>query len=446
VVTVAVAQGRARGRVAFAAAVFAVLGCYLTLQLWDVARYGWVRGYDAWASWLYTNQLLTRHALPTSNVSDVWHNPPLFYVLAALLQSHALRSLFGWSQPGSFRVVQLVSVASGFVLVLLTFGIARELFPRSRWIQLGALGFVAAVPILLRGSLMYHPDPLAAALATGGVYAAVRAASRGYGARRGALAGLLLGLANLTRAWALAEAAAIVAILLLAWLGSRRLELLQFAAALAAVFAVLVAPWYVHQQLDYGSPLAFSKPDASQWLPPGRPAAFYTGLELRGVFTDPYFPTYRNRLLPVVYTDWWGDYARYFHVPATEIDDPPRLQDAYRRPLMLQSVVGLLPSALALAGAVGLTAVALRHRQVGALLVLGAAAAAFAAFVYFLVEYPKVDGDNLKALYVVGLAPAFAICAAWALDRVRRAGPLVLGGVALWLAATAYLDVAFMVL
>jgi 4-amino-4-deoxy-L-arabinose transferase-like glycosyltransferase len=446
VVAVALAQNRERTRLLFVAAVFGVLGCYLTLQLWDVTHYDWLRGYDAWSSWEYTSTILTQHVLPTSNVSDVWHNPPLFYAVAALLQSHRARSLFGWSQPGSFEVVQLLSVVSGFAVVVLTFCTARELFPRSRWIQLGALGFVATVPILLRGSLMYHPDPLGAALAAGGVYAVVRATTRGYGLRRGAVAGLLLGLANLTRTWALAEAAAIVAILAVVWVASRRPEVLRFAAALTAVFAVLVAPWYVHQQLSYGSPLAFSKPDASQWLPPGRPLAFYTDLELRDVFANPYFPTYRNRLVPVLYADWWGDYARYFHVPSTETSDPAQLPAVYRRPLVLQSVVGVVPTLLALVGAVGLALVAVRRRRAGPAVVLAAAAAAAAAFVYFLVEYPKYDGDNIKAMYVLGLAPAFALCAAWGLDRVRQGGPLVLAGLGLWLAAVAYLDVTFLVL
>jgi hypothetical protein len=398
---------------AFPAAVGALLASYLGLLLWDVFHYDWLRGYDAYASSLYVDSIQLHHVLPGRGATDVWHNPPLFYALAAVVQPHV-----GWTGLAAHKAVQLVYVLAGAGVVALSFLIARELFPRSRWIQLGALLAAAATPVLVRGSLMYHPEPLATLLATAGVYVAVRAACRRWTIVLGAVAGLLLGLGNLTRTW-----------------------------ALAVVFVALSAPWYARQAIKYGSPFAFSKPDPSQWLQSGRPLSFYTALRPNDVFSNPYQPSYRNVLLPVVYTDWWGDYSRYFHVPLAEVNDPPKLESRYRVPLVVQSIVGIVPTLLGLAGAVALAVLAIRRRRPALGITAAAGLAVAAAFVGFLIRYPKQDGDNIKALYILDLVPIAALCVAWSIDWVRRHGDrLTLGALLVWLAATGAYDLSFLVL
>jgi 4-amino-4-deoxy-L-arabinose transferase-like glycosyltransferase len=430
------------GARAFPAAVGALLASYLGLLLWDVFHYDWLRGYDAYAASLYVDSIQLHHVLPGQGTTDVWHNPPLFYALAAVIQPHV-----GWTGLEPHKAVQLVSVLAGFGVVVLSFLIARELFPRSRWIQLGAPVAAAATPVLLRGSLMYHPEPLATLLATAGVYVAVRAACRRWTIALGAAAGLLLGLGNLTRTWALAEAAAVVLVAGVWWLRAREPAVLRFLAALAVVFVALSAPWYARQTIKYGSPFAFSKPDPSQWLQSGRPLSFYTALRAEDVFSNPYQPSYRNVLLPVVYTDWWGDYSRYFHVPLAQVNDPPKLESRYRVPLVVQSIVGIVPTLLGLAGAVALAVLAIRRRRPGLGIATAAGLAVAAAFVGFLIRYPKQDGDNIKALYMLDLVPIAALCIAWALDWVRRHSErLMLAALLVWLAATGAYDLTFLVL
>ena len=96
----------------------------------------------------------------------------------------------------------------------------------------------------------------------------------------------------------------------------------------------------------YGGPLAFSRPDPTQWTLQGRPSEFYTGLGLNKLFTEPYSPNFRNQLLPVTYADWWGDWHRYFGMPEQLRSDPGPLPSEYGRRLALQSIVGIVPSLL----------------------------------------------------------------------------------------------------
>jgi hypothetical protein len=213
------------------------------------------------------------------------------------------------------------------------------------------------------------------------------------------------------------------------------------------VFAALSIPWYARQTIDYGSPFAFAKPGGSAvWLsalPPG----FFTTFDLNDVFTNPYQPTYKNELFPVLYTDWWGDYSRYFHIPLAQLNNPLRLPARYRDPLVLQSIVGIIPTLLALMGAVGLTVEAIRRRRRPLAIVLTAASLVAFSFLWFLINDPKVDGDNIKSLYILDLVPAVALSTAWALDWVRRhSNRLLLIGLLAWLAATAFYDFSFLVL
>jgi hypothetical protein len=430
---------RVRG---FPAAVGALLASCFGVLVWDAFQYDWLRGYDAYAASLYVDSIQLHHVLPGKAATDVWHNPPLFYALSALIQPHV-----GWTGLEPHKAVQLLSVVCGLGVVVFAFLIARELFPRSRWIQLGTLLAAAATPVLVRGALMYHPEPLATVLATAGLYVAVRAACRRWTIGLGALAGVLLGLGNLTRTWALAEAIAVVAVVAVWWVRTRDGAIVRFLAAFAAAFLVLSVPWYARQTIKYGTPFAFSKPDPSQWKQSGRPLAFYTALRLQDVFSNPYQPSYSNVLLPVVYTDWWGDYSRYFHVPLAEVNEPPKLESRYRGPLVAQSIVGIVPSLLALAGIVALAVVAVRSRRPALGIAVAAAVAVAVAFLGFLIRYPKQDGDNIKALYVLDLVPLVALCVAWSVDWVRRHGDrLVLAALLLWLVATGAYDVNFLIL
>jgi hypothetical protein len=420
-------------RLALAIGPAAVLGGYAALLGWDVFHYDWLRGFDAYANSLYADVLRDHHRLPTTTETDVWHTPPLFFAVAALIDSH--------------RGVQVFNAVVAVVVVALAGLIARELFPRSRAIQLGALTLTALAPPLSRTAVMYHPEPLATALATAGIYVVVRAITRGSaGIRTGASAGLLFGLATLTRTWALALAGASCLALLLQARWNRDRAPLVAGAALAGVALAVSLPWFVNQTRTHGSPFAFNRPAPKESFFSRRPASFYTSLDIREVFSRPYAPHYLNHLLPVVYSDWWGDYWRYFEIPIENISTPSELPAKYEAPRIQQSYVGVVPS---LFGALGFGAFFLlgtRRREPALLLIPGAVLLLALQFLVFQIAYPHADGDTIKAAYLLNAVAPLAILTAWALALVRRAGRLATIAVFLLLAYLAILDLNFLVL
>jgi 4-amino-4-deoxy-L-arabinose transferase-like glycosyltransferase len=421
----------------------AIVAALLALLVWDVAHFPWRRGYDATAAAHYAETLGQERRLPTAEDTDVWHNPPLWFALAGAVYRAAETA--GIGDPG--LPVQLLSVLCVVGICLLTALLARELFPARRWLPVVALGCAALTPVLVRAGVLFHPEPFAALLATAALVAFVRAVRReSLTLATGAGVGLLIGLANLTRTWALAG---LVALLVgAAWLAlrERTREARRFALGLGLVAALLVVPWLGIKTAVHGSPLAYSQPDPSQWRQQGRPASFWVGLPVREVLETPYQPFFRNRLLPTVYADWWGDYWRVFRVPPALKEEPDRLPQAVAAPLVRQSWVGLVGLGFTLLGVVVLVVTAVHGRDPALGTVLLSAALLLASFAAFLARYPKQDGDNIKALYLLNGAPVAALACAvglsWLADRGGwwRGATIALAGVA------ALVTVAFLTL
>ena len=86
----------------------------------------WRQGYDATASAHYADVLGHEHRLPRRDETDVWHNPPLFFLVAGALYRSA--ETVDVIQPG--RVVQLWSALCVLGIAVLTFALARELAPQ----------------------------------------------------------------------------------------------------------------------------------------------------------------------------------------------------------------------------------------------------------------------------------------------------------------------------
>ena len=422
----------------YALAVGGVLAAEAALLAWNAWHYDWLRGYDAFADDRYADVVSSDYRLPTEDESGVWHTPPLWFALAGGLRRLATSA--GWEhvqRPG-----QLLAAAAGLATCVLVLLLARQLWPGWRALHLVALVLVASSPALVRASAMYHPETLAVALATGGVVVAVRGLRTAWTIPSSLVAGCLLGLAALTRAWALPVLVAVAAV---AVLDARARRRWAPAAALATASLVLLVPWLVHQQVEHGNALAFNRPPPPGSIVTRRPAGFYLGLHALRTLEHPVTPVARNELVPHLYTDWWGDWALTWDSPQPP---PPGglLPSSVVAERARQSVLGLVPSVLALAGvlALGLLAAARRSPALGVLPLSAVGVAA--AYVLFAIRYPSTDGDTIKGTYLLMALPAGAIGAAFVVDVLRPPGRGSAFVVAAALAALVAVELPFLVL
>ena len=372
---------------------------------WNAYKYPSGAGYDVRQHREYADLLIHHGEIPGPESRSEYYTPPVFYALAGaatLVGEHA--------HPGDPH--KLGQVLNWFVLVLtavVLWLLLRELFPRRPWLQLSALAFFCFLPVVLRVGAMFHPEPLSMLLTAVALLLAVRMLGRhDYRWQLAVATGIALGLGHLVRAFSLWTFAAVV----LAFVVARAWRPLL---VIVVATAIVTSPWYVRQAVKYGNPV-FDRPTKQEAVWKRRPACFYVCLGLPEVVTAPIRPHFRNEAIPTTYSEVWGDYFGVWR--------------GNREP---QSIIGFLPTLLALAGWIVLL---VRSRGSPARLPVALLPGlGLLGYLYFTVSYPTSDGDVLKASYMLTTAPAWALAFGYAVDRlpgrVRIAAAVVLTASAL---------------
>jgi hypothetical protein len=393
----------------------------LAVGAWNIVRYPPGKGFDALEHMQYADGLVPGWKLPQG--TGEYYTPPGYYAVAASLDWVAGKA--GVGDP--HRAGMAINVLFLLGTVLVVWRLARDLVPGRERVAVGAAAFVAFVPIDVRSAAMFQPGMAALFFCTLALWLSVRT----FADRRHAFAlGAALGVAQLVLAASLLAVAAVAAALAL----GRKWRALAVAIALAVVIPL---PWYVHQQTTYSGLAPFPRPPTPQARSGGtetgkptpiysrRPARFYVDPGIPDVVTHPYRPHFLNLLLPTTYAELWGDWEG--HWVWRGVGSP---SEGDRRTLQLQSVVGLLPTVLAVVGWLALLAASLRSRPRLAIALLPGLG--LLGYLYFTVAYPTSDGDVLKAWYMLTTAGAWALAFGFALDRLRgRTGMLVVGLLAL---------------
>jgi 4-amino-4-deoxy-L-arabinose transferase-like glycosyltransferase len=366
------------------------------IGLWNAAYYPPGQGYDAVDHIAYADGLIPGWHLP-HGVGE-YYTPPGFYFLAGIADWLAEEA--GLGEP--HRAAQALNVLLLLGTILLVRQIGRELWPRRERVALAAAAFVAFVPVTVKTTAMFHPEVLSLFLSTLALWFCVRTFAD---ARWAWALGAAVGAVQLVRAWGLLTVAAI----LLALLVGRRWRELLIVLVLGAAIA---APWYVHQRLEYGGQPTFPQDDQTTKPPwERRPASFYLDPGVPAVFTTPWRPHFLNRAIPTTYTEIWGD---YFGVWTWSGEEP---EGAERGTLQLQSVLGVLPTLVAVVGWLMFLLASLRSppRLAIALVPLFG----ILGYLYFTVSFPTHDGDVLKGTYMLASTAGWAFGFAYGLDRLR---------------------------
>jgi hypothetical protein len=410
-----------------------VLVAFSAAAIWNAARYPPGLGYDAVDHISYAHDLVEEGKFPDAR--GEYYTPPVFYAIAGAAMK--VGDAFGLEDPR--RVVQGLNAGLAIATALLLLAAARTLWPGRPMAHVAAVGFFAFGALVLKAAAMFHPETLSLFFSTLALLLAVRMIDRrSFRPTEAVALGVALGLAQLVRAWALWTFGVVALTLLVVAMtdAARRRRVLRALAVTVATTVLLTAPWYIHQATRYTNPI-FDQPTVAKPLWERRPASFYTDLGAPEVVTEPFRPHFTNRFWPEAYAEGWGDwYGIFAWKAAAGAPDA-----AERRSLVAQSVVGILPSALAIGG-VALLLVGARRRP--ELLLAGLLPlAALAGLLYFTVSYPTRDGDVIKAMYMLTAVPGWALAFGLAVDQLgarRRWLALTLGVV---LAASALVSLRF---
>ena len=176
------------------------------------------------------------------------HQPPLYYALCAALTAATGASLLG---------LRLVSTACGLALIVVTFALARSWAPDRgfgfHWCCAAVVGFL---PMNLYICSAVNNDPLIQLLVAVGLLHVWRTRDREGSLASPAMAGVIAGLAMLTKSTALGFVTTCLVWYGMACLGKeKRREGLRALAAFVVVLAVIWGPWATRNTVMYGDPL-----------------------------------------------------------------------------------------------------------------------------------------------------------------------------------------------
>jgi len=385
-----------------------VLGGAVLVRLWNALTGPLLWGYDAWGHVAYVLFLDLYGSVPWADQGWSYFHPPLHYVLGWIL-AH-----FG-SGEVLMRGMALLSSAASLATAGLAALVARAAAPERPGLALVAFAAVAYLPVHLFMSAM-PGNELTEALLTGAAIATFVANERRSSptALGDAVAGALAGLALLTKFSGLLPLAAIAASLALRTLRSPgradTLRLLARGALVTGVALLVCAPYYLRNLQAFGNPFELSRgyplvSSVERDQPPGsRTWSHYFKLSPK-LFSDP------NPLAPHLIDSVWGTVYLNVWADLFRESDVERALEAERhaaRSSGAMALAGLLPTGVALAGALFAVGDLRRRRRVAAylpLLVLSALGlGAFAVFAWLVPIW-----SALKSSYLLSLSLPFGV-------------------------------------
>lgn len=250
---------------------------------------------DANGHYAYIHELTERRGLPVQGEPSgkrvtgyVASHPPLYYALCASLTFwvpddvdfddwawhnphqtmgdadrtanknilvHTPAERFPWrGTPLTMHISRFVSTLLGAVAVIATYGIATDIFPRQRWLALGATALTAFNPMFIFTSARVSNDAAVTAFGSLAIWGAVRLATKGLSRRGLILTGTALGLATLSKLSGAVLAPAVAVALLFDSLrmwhekpsshGAQRLRPIAMRWACVVLPAMIITGWW----------------------------------------------------------------------------------------------------------------------------------------------------------------------------------------------------------
>ena len=413
-------------------------------------------GYDVGEHLKYV-MTLGQMRLPTVTETAEFYSPPLPYALPALVVAAGAKDWWWPAKSGQLLNVLLSLGLTFYLLKLCDFFDVGN--PHLKIATLLCLGLI---PVYYKSFAFVRGEPFVGFFAVFIIYQAVRVFVRkSWSWPNTIVLGLALGLVVLSRQWGFFLFPPLI--VWTVWLASKEASMrLRFIKILILVMAIsfLVGGWfYLRLPTHRGAVTNFNRPSAPAFAIANQPREFYFGLGHNKVagrlFTDPLRPAFPNQLIPLLYSETWGDYWQYFVVSGFdsrtgrlisggELEELTTLNPApawlVTNRFQINSYLGrvnllaLFPTVLALA-ALGLGFVrGLRYVRTGenselakgSVLVLLYLGTSLAGYFWFLIMYPNLGkGDTIKATYLLQIFPFIALMVGLLLQAVREKKELI---------------------
>lgn len=408
-------------------------------------------GYDARGHLDYI-KTLAEFRLPGRSDSIEFFSPPLAYLLPGLLMASGL-----FSFPTVAKLAQVINALFFLGLSAWLLKTCQIIRPGNYRFKILALLMVGMIPIYYKSFSFVRSEPLIAFLAVLTVHRFLLLLFSPPKMSNSLLLGFLFGGLILTNRSGLFIILGLVVVTgIAAWKEKEKRSRLVKTFAFVLIVAFLTGGWfYISLYLRYGSINPFPVTRCSTFSFSNQPREFYLDLGLGKLFTDPVRPSFPNRLIPILYSETWGDYWGFFTVYAINtrtsrsldgwqienyLDRNPGGEGLKTNRFRINRYLGrvnaaaLFPTALLAGGFVlgaGFLAGLIAGRGIARTAVLYSLSfltwlLLFAGYLWFLLTHPSFGtGATIKAVYLLPSFPFLAWLTAELLIRIRRWNVLI---------------------
>ncbi len=275
-------------------------------------------GYDATQHIRYIKTLSLLQLVRPEDSSEFF-SPPLPYVFPALLVS-----LTGMKVLLAAKMSQylnfFLSVGSTWYLIK----VCHLINPKST-LKLGALVFLGILPVYYKTFAFVRGEPYVVFFVVVMVYYILKISIKEqYTLANGTALGITMGLCALSRQWGFFLFPSIFLFLIYKWFCLPRWrKSIAKILCLCSVLIIVINGWfYISLNLRYGSITAFNRESKAQFAFNNQPWKFYRGVNPKALVNNPVRPNFPNQLIPIFYSEMWGDYWGYFSIYGIDTRTP----------------------------------------------------------------------------------------------------------------------------
>ncbi|HVP20751.1 MAG TPA: hypothetical protein VMS73_02705 [Anaerolineaceae bacterium] len=387
-------------------------------------------GYDVTEHLTYVQILPYR--LPGPTDTSEYFSAPLPYLLPSLFDKVCAYSQWTDCRGLDGKFMQILNFLLSIGITVLFWRIAEILRPGSDVFKVSLFAMLGILTVYYKTFSQARGEPYVAFFTVLVLFLILKYLKNpvGLGWKNGLKLGVVLGLLILSRQWGFFVFPAIALLVVLVFIKDK-----PAGRRLGGVFlvslpvALVVGGWfYLHLYFSYGSMTAFNRSSAGFSFS-NQPSSFYTSTGLKNfvLFKTPVRQNFDGTMLPIFYSDTWGDYWGYFSFIRNDVLNY-KANGAEMIPYLGRvNLVSLFPTFILLAGlAIGAVALlnTIRRREfefepMALAFLFLLVFTSWAGFLWFLIAYPFVPGEiNDKASYMIQVFMAIPVLAAFFLERI----------------------------
>jgi len=397
--------------------------------IYNVLFYDPIEGYDAESHYNYiyyiSMYLPKRFVLPGIENTREFFNPPVPYLFPAFVQvicrnlisSNDYISDCRLALGTTTQIFQSVLYILSFYFYLITFKLLKN---SKKTFNLNLVLMISILAVNYRTFSMIRGEPYIIFFNSMLLYLFLTLIKKNYTFQKKDIIffGLLIGLIALSRQWSFLLMPGYFLVIKSLKNASRK-QYFKF-ISLSFIFGFLVSSWfYFSLYYKYGSFTAFNlEPENFSFF--NQPLDFYFPFnnEASMIFSKPIRPYFSNQVIPILYSDLWGDYWGYFVF--TSRDLVSGLNQLFIGDYLARvNLISLVPTSLMLFSAFRVKN--LKGSKTFHQYILISVLITFVGYLWFLISYPQLPtGDTIKSTYIIQLFHLLAFLSASFLEDIEK--------------------------